>query len=526
MRWFFRELRYHKPILTTTIALAVTLSTLSDVLLPYLIAQFLEEWREPNDTPDMPMLLVWSAIVVVLLSPPKAYLTRRLEYQIRSRLAERVDNAISKRSNPLTLPRAEMTSATKTFFETWSNLSITLLVHGPPLLIGIVGMIVLMTISAPFMLLIILTVGILATILVVTTGSPLLQAWSERTDKCHQEFEAFDGLLASHETNWLRTVMSDVRASATAGWIAPASKHARAVFGWHAGVNGLSNLLLIGAVAGSVILATGQDGNLGTMFLLVWFSIMMASRINNLLFVFEIFGSGLADAKVFVDELEASIYKSAPIESKVLSLTLTGVSTCYEQTAGSGASLKTVVELPNLYFTPGVTVLTGENGRGKSTALRLMTGLLGYEGSVSFETPTGPIEARDLDVRSLSVYSSQSNAPLESSTVQSIFGKATSSDISKALEWSALPNSVPLERRLNDCSGGERRLAFNAAAMHAARSSCILLLDEPTNDLSRGTIDRMIMGFEKFIGDHADVIAIVVSHESKLLERGYRVIEM
>lgn len=526
MGWFLRELRNHKLVVAGSLGISTLCCVVSEVALPYLLAQFLKEWTQPHWEPRVPWLLVWSAVLVVLCAPPRAYLLRRLEYVVRAELSERLDGAIRQRSNQLRLPRAELDSAMKTFFETWSNLSITLSVHLPPLAVGLIGMFVLMGFKAPFMVAVTSVVIVLAIVAARIVGGSLMRAWSERTDKSHQEFEAFDGLIASHEINWLLQIMSKARAQATKAWIEPAQRHARAILYWHGSIQVLSNLLLVAAVVGSVLLVSGRHASVDSMFLLVWFSIMMAQRMTNLFFVAEVFGSGMVDAQVLVDELNRSEHRETPESRKVWEVQLTDVLTRYVRVLPDGTERVTVVTVPDVTFGPGASVLTGGNGKGKSTMLRIIAGLQPYSGSVLFSTPEGSLPIYEYDTRALSVYSSQSNAPLESSTVGSLFGDAPPADVAQAYVWGAVPAEVLPDQRLVDCSGGQRRLVFNAAAMCAAVSSHILLLDEPTNDLDQDNIDLMIAGLRAFIDANPDVIVIVVSHERKIVEGGFRVIEM
>lgn len=526
LRWFVRELRQHKLLTLVTIASGLLYGLLAEVALPYLIASFLRDVGESEVVPGLPVALFYTCLAMAVLAPIRSYLLRVLEYAVRHDLAARIDAALRARTNVLTRLTTELTGATKTFLEAWTDFSILVLADGLPFVVGFCGMVAMMAMFAPYMLLAIAAMLALALFCVKTVGRWLNSKWSARVRSEHDEYEAFGGLVANHSVYWLLQLASKGRAAAGRRWIKNARAHGWTVFWWQACANILVNALLITVIAGSVVLAGGAAIELGTVFLLVWFTVQMAGRINSLFFMGEAIGSRIAEAQLLVEELEGSVTRPLPGSDKVWRLSYKNAAVTYTEAGSDGASIENVVSLPDLVFESGITLVTGDNGKGKSTLLRAAVGVQPYTGSVVLSTPDGDIEARDFDVRPMSVYVAQSNVPLGSGTVLSLFEGATEAELYQALRWGAFPGSVPVSRPLVNCSGGERRLAFNAAALHAARHTRLLLLDEPTNDLSRVKVQEMISGLEAFAKYHPEVIAVIVSHDPDLLQRGYRTIYM
>jgi len=202
--------------------------------------------------------------------------------------------------------------------------------------------------------------------------------------------------------------------------------------------------------------------------------------------------------------------------TKVRRIVLRSVSVTYPPEPGKEYQDQFPISYEDMEFGPGLTVFTGPNGRGKSTALLAMAGVLPYEGSIVYRTEAGDIEARDVDARRFSILSTQSNVPFESLTIASLFDGASPSEIYQALAWAGFSDKIPTDRSLRRLSGGERRMVYNAAAMHAARTSRVLIMDEPTNDLSASSIGRFTNGLEDFMLEHSDVIVILVTHDKQV----------
>lgn len=523
MSWFRRELAQHKLLTTGAVILAVVHSLLSNVALPYFVSQFLAQIVQSRGVPKMPIPLVWCALGAALAAPFRSFTVRRLEYLGRSHLTATIRNKVVSRTNQFSWSVIELDSATKTFLEAWSNFVMAAFLNGSPLIVGVCGMLALMAIKAPIMILLVVGAVAGAALMYAVAGREIVRTWGARTKHEHKEYEALDGVIANHAVHWLLLLAAKTHMSVAADWLKLARSHSRAVFRWQSTTNGLTNAMLIGAVAGSVWLANDQAADISTIFLLIWFTDTLGNHVQNLFFLSELFGSKLAEAGLLAEELDKSEQREVPPSIKVSRLATMGAAVRYEK-PDSKTALS--VSFPDMVFEPGLTILTGENGCGKSSLLRTVIGMQPYTGSVVLYTPDGDIEARDFDVRPLSVYSAQKIVLAGAATARSLFTGATQQEIEDALCWAAFPVETTLDRPLTEYSGGQQRALFNAAALHAATRTHLLMLDEPTNDLSRGNVRRMLAGLEAFMALHPNIIAIVVSHEPELLSRGYRTIEM
>jgi ATPase subunit of ABC transporter with duplicated ATPase domains len=149
--------------------------------------------------------------------------------------------------------------------------------------------------------------------------------------------------------------------------------------------------------------------------------------------------------------------------------------------------------------------IVGQNGAGKSTIFKLMTGeLKPQDGEIHIKKGATigiakqVIPARDLEM-----------------TVEEFFATAFSEkkydlerDIDRVLDVVNFP--VKHDRKLKDLSGGQKARLLLAYAI--IQEPDILLLDEPTNNLDKAGIDHLtgfLIGYDK--------TCIVISHDSAFL---------
>ena len=136
---------------------------------------------------------------------------------------------------------------------------------------------------------------------------------------------------------------------------------------------------------------------------------------------------------------------------------------------------------------PGLTVLLGRNGSGRSTALRALAGTVPLSG--------GAVVWDGTDVTRVPAYERARRGMCLVPERQAVFGSLTvrenlelaAPDHGPALE--AYPQLRPLlERRAGTLSGGEQRmLALSRALLARAR---VVLVDEPAQGMSPSVADR------------------------------------
>jgi len=136
---------------------------------------------------------------------------------------------------------------------------------------------------------------------------------------------------------------------------------------------------------------------------------------------------------------------------------------------------------------PGVTVLLGRNGSGRTTALRALAGALPLSG--------GRVLWDGADVTRLPAYERARRGLILVPDRRAVFGsltvrenlELTAPDFDTALD-AYPPLSALLDRRAGTLSGGEQRmLALSRALLAGAR---VVLLDEPAQGMSPAIADR------------------------------------
>ncbi|MGW0735783.1 ATP-binding cassette domain-containing protein [Streptomyces sp. NPDC002851] len=141
---------------------------------------------------------------------------------------------------------------------------------------------------------------------------------------------------------------------------------------------------------------------------------------------------------------------------------------------------------------PGVTVLLGRNGSGRTTALRALAGTVPLSG--------GAVVWRGTDVTRLAPHDRARRGLAFVPDRQAVFGSLTAAenlelaashgDFGPALD--AYPELRPLlPRRAGTLSGGEQRMLALARALLAHLSHArVLLLDEPTQGMAPAIATR------------------------------------
>lgn len=192
--------------------------------------------------------------------------------------------------------------------------------------------------------------------------------------------------------------------------------------------------------------------------------------------------------------------------------------------------------LKNLSFTApsqGLTCLTGESGRGKTTALRLILGLI--------QPDSGSITVNDVDLLTLdhdtwlkqAAYLPQRPHLLSRSVLDNIrlgHAQATVDEVKRAAARARLDKEIEaLPARYDtilgedgqDLSGGQRqRLALARAFV---RNCPLVLLDEPGAGLDRRNRDMIYESVMELARNRA---VIMVTHDRDILPRAARVIAL
>lgn len=188
-----------------------------------------------------------------------------------------------------------------------------------------------------------------------------------------------------------------------------------------------------------------------------------------------------------------------------------------------------VFEGLDLSFRPEKTGLVGRNGVGKTTLLKIISGLLSPSaGSVTVEGTVALIRQM-LDVEQGETIADlfRARQALEL-LARAESGAASLEELAEA-DWTVRERMLSALARfglaaepdtlLSHLSGGQRTRAALAAALFEEPD--FLLLDEPTNNLDRAGRQAVIDGLSRWKGG-----AIVISHDRELLEVMDAIVEL
>ncbi len=178
-------------------------------------------------------------------------------------------------------------------------------------------------------------------------------------------------------------------------------------------------------------------------------------------------------------------------------------------------------------FLPGITVLKGYSGCGKTTLLKILAGYLKIQ-SGRILTPDNCSVTSRLYRRRYVSYMFQGINLLPLATVDRNLRLCAEMAMMSSSKWkkradeltSALGLKELRNKRANSLSGGQAQRA--ALARTLMKDSPILLLDEPTSgldDANTSIIKNLI------VSDASDKICIVSTHDARLLEIADEIID-
>lgn len=519
------ELRNHKTLSRCVIVLAVGSAVLSDALIPLFTSKMLSRLADQSATSTLsfPMVaFIGCALAVIALWPLRMYLKRKLEDRVRAGLSDWLDGAIRAATTLQVGGRGAMVGATSKFFAAWANILFATIEQLVPFVVGMLSLIVLMMIYAPFMTGIAITATIAAIMVVRKYGPQLIKTWDDRTHAGHEELAIFDGLFVSYRMQWLVQVLSVVRKHKSAKLTTATQRYLRVMLLWQVNFQALINLLKISAIVGSVLLATSDPGWVGTAFLLVWYSLALSERLMSLASISEAYGASLVEAEGVLRAVSTSSKPALP-PGQIRVVTVADLEVRYTVLSDEGQEDEVVVCPQDMVFEAGVNLLRGPSGCGKSTILGAIAGYVPYKGTIRLNDH----EVSDFDVRSPMVYGEQGFDKLNM-TVEQLFGENPDVALRRQCLSFAAYEHAPLKRLLPQLSGGQRRRVFLAATFYwtLKRDADVLLIDEPTNDLDDEAIDKLLDGIDLIIQQLPDLVLVMTSHEPRMKEIAPNIVEL
>ncbi len=171
-------------------------------------------------------------------------------------------------------------------------------------------------------------------------------------------------------------------------------------------------------------------------------------------------------------------------------------------------------------FSQGVTAIIGDNGQGKTTLARLITGLLKMQDG-EIELDGQQVTTKEI-LRLSSIVLQNTDHQLHMNTVlkelemASGGGKTGKADHQAIQDLLAAINLTHLaDRHPQSLSGGEKQRLVIACGL--AKKPRILILDEPTSGLDGGNMERIV----RIIHQAAEqgCIILLITHDLELLEK-------
>lgn len=178
-------------------------------------------------------------------------------------------------------------------------------------------------------------------------------------------------------------------------------------------------------------------------------------------------------------------------------------------------------------FTPGITILKGYSGSGKTTVLKLLAGYLKADKG-RIITPSGARVTSRQYRRKEVTYMFQGINLLPLLSVERNLQLAAEMAMMPRREWKPRCEHLLLDlgltelrtRRADKLSGGQAQRA--ALARTLMKDAPIVLLDEPTSGLdddNTAIIKKLVMQ------DAAQRICIISTHDSRLFELGHVILD-
>ncbi len=192
----------------------------------------------------------------------------------------------------------------------------------------------------------------------------------------------------------------------------------------------------------------------------------------------------------------------------------------YKNSKWGGSSRdKEVFSGVSFSFGLGVTAIIGDNGQGKTTLARLLTGLLKKQGG-SMALDGQQVSAKDI-LKLSSIVLQNTDHQLHMNTVSREIEMAAGGRKSSVANREMLQELLEdinldhlVDRHPQSLSGGEKQRLVIACGL--AKQPKILILDEPTSGLDGGNMQRIVTMIRR-AADQGCII-LLITHDLELLE--------
>jgi ABC-type multidrug transport system fused ATPase/permease subunit len=536
LRRYFKQLRLSWRKFIKAAGAAVVASISLEVAVPAIVATILEKLAHGGSFTDYAGSLITLVVVFVLgcgLLPVRFATRRLLQDEGHTRLMQEIRDTI--RIAP-SVGKAMGPSERKEFIDTWERFTLVLTDQFIPFAIGVLGLVGILAFKAPWIIVPVLMV-LVGTIYTAhkigkTTGSK----WEDYRDKSHTEHEAMDDFAASADMGWLADALEKPLQRASEERSTAMYTYVAAMRYYQVTMNALSNSFKLATVVGAVVLGTHFDAGFNVTSFLVIYGLGLGSQMSTAFNMSDMLTAYVVDAEPAVKVLDAAEPLGPPLRTPLVIIESRDVVVEYrdkkkEEKArdeGRPIPLPTLIELPDLEFGPGVTLLTGPNGRGKSTFLRALGGLVPFTGTITI----GGVKVKGHDPRPSIVHVEQEVDALKRTQASDLFGNGTPESRDWALRCAGFEELPTLDRVLSNksYSGGQRNCLVMAGAFHGVlrrdqSMAGALSLDEPTNHLDKKVVPRLCTGIRTIADQDQRLAVVIVTHDPRMFDIADRIID-
>lgn len=438
---------------------------------------------------------------------------RRLTLRGYESLSQRLDDSIQKADANVCQRSGNVQGMAQKVQDAWVDLTHSAIDTLFPFAAGTISLMVFVGVRAPALIVPTLGIIVLGAGIAWVSGRQFSAKGRELRAISVDEQRAYDAMFAVIRMKWLTEKLSRERRRRTMQYGEVYREQAVHNARWQGLLQVMGGVLRVSVlIGGPMLVGVGYAPSTAVLLVLLGYSLgerflsitailcMYSWIVHRMVAVAEFMGD--ADQKTTLPSLS---------RSESLTYVFRGVSGIYIGRNGE----RGVVRLPDVTLAPGVNILEGDSGVGKSTLVGVAEQALLYEGSVL----VNGCELRNHDLSDRIVNGSQSFGGMELPILH-LFDDANVDEkmLELALQCAAYPNA-DVTRELSELSGGQRRRVVLAAVIYHALvgdRTGLLIVDEPTNDLGASEIAQLVDGFGRLAELCPSLTIVIPTHEKRL----------
>lgn len=503
-----------------TIAVAVAASIESVFVYgisPYIVSLFAERIAANGLGSDWAYSLAkWAALVAVghsLAFYLRVRWRRRLTLRGRKSLSQRLDDSIQKADANVCQRSGNVQSMSQKVQDAWVDLTCSAMDTMFPFAAGTISLLVFVGVRAPVLILPTLGIIALGACIAWISGRQFSAKERELVAISVNERRAYDAMFAVIRMKWLTEKFSRERLRRTMQY--GEVYHEQAVHNtrWQGLLQGMGGVLRVSVlIGGPMLVGAGYDPSTAVLLVLLGYSLSERFlTITTALCMYSWIVYRMVPVATFIGDADQRATLPHLPDSESLTYVFRGVSGVYTGKDGE----RRCVRLPDVTLSPGVNILEGGSGVGKSTLVGVAEQALLYEGSVLVNGH----ELRSYDLSDRIVNGSQSFGGIELPILH-LFDDANVDKkmLELAFQCAAYPDA-DVTSVLSELSGGQRRRVVLAAVIYHALvgdRTGLLIVDEPTNDLGASEIAQLVDGFGRLAELCPSLTIVIPTHEKRL----------